>query len=214
LKRLKTRLEQDDTFLPDIQGFLAADAVQKPHNDDVFFLDAIDDLVVFMIKHLHRRLDADDLRAELNKKTSAGKSLARSCLELGLPNSVALILSHGAKLFLSDSPETVMKNLDARMIQRPTRWRSIRPEIQQLVYLFAFSIRIEHEKESCWDLKHFLVTSEEFGGGETQIVGVNELLNQDAEWKSLLWDQGYERMAWLHVPSTNVSDSTGLLWHD
>jgi hypothetical protein len=211
LERLKTRLEQDDTFLPDIWGFLAADDVQKDHHNDVFFLDAVDDLVVFMIKHLHRRLDADDLHAELNKKTSAGKSLSTSFLELGLPHSVALILSHGAKLYLIDTPEIVMKNLDVRMVQRPTRWRTIRPEIQQLVNLFTFSIHVEHEKESFWDSQHFVVTSDEFGSGETQIVGVHELLHRDGEWKSLLWGNGYEKMAWLHVPSTNASNSTGRL---
>jgi hypothetical protein len=200
LERLKTRLEQDDTFLPDIRGFLAADDVQKDHHNDVFFMDAVDDLVVFMIKHLHRRLDADDLHAELNKKTSAGKSLSTSFLELGLPHSVALILSHGAKLYL-----------DVRMVQRPTRWRSIRPEIQQLVNLFTFSIHVEHEKESSWDSQHFVVTSDEFGNEETQIVGVHELLHRDGEWKSLLWGNGYEKMAWLHVPSTNASNSTGRL---
>jgi hypothetical protein len=209
LERLKTRLAQDDAFLPDIKAFLAADDVQKENTNDMFFLDAVDDLVVFMIKHLSRRMNLSDLRAELDEGTSTNKSLVRRILELGLLNSLALCLSYGAKLHLHDVPEVVMKDLGARMVERPTHWRSIRPEIQQLLNLSVFCSRVEDETKTFWGLQHFVVTSDAMHGIEdTQIVRVEELIRGEDKdgWKSLLWDNGYENTAWVHVPSTNVSN--------
>jgi hypothetical protein len=156
---------------------------------------------------LQKRLGPDKLRAKIEQGGSTNKPLVEKFQELALVESLVLLLNCGVTLDLDSTPEEKMKNLDAVLSPDLPKLMWRHRELRNLLDLYTLCNRVQHGNESFWDLEHFVVTNKSFSRRKAQLVTIEKLLHGNVWWTPLLMDSDdNETAAWIHVPSTNVSN--------